>query len=174
MCLLQTKSAWSVREAPLPPLEVSIVFYYKLFTGMPADMAEALTWDQTNALEKRDIFYAWEDTHTQHYIVHDDGKQPWTFPQEQPRVKQEKKAGKSVKRKETKTKTGISYRGYNISSAKKNIKLANDKRDRDLTVLGVVERNANKKYLGLSLKLVAGLTAFRVLLLPLVCMCIRT
>ena len=76
-----------------PSLEASIAFYHKLFTGSPTDMAEALAWDLSNALEKKTVFYAWEDTNTRHYIVHDDGKKSWTFPQEQARTKQAKKSG---------------------------------------------------------------------------------
>ena len=72
---------------PHPPsLEASITFYYKLFTGQRADVAAALAWDAANSMGRDFVFCAWEDKHKQHYIVHDDGKQPWTFPQEQPRV----------------------------------------------------------------------------------------
>jgi hypothetical protein len=170
--VLQTKSAWSVREAlewlghtkfvpHSPSLEASILFYYKFFTACPADMDRALEWDQTNASKKRFIFYAWEDAHTHHYIVHKDGKHAWTFPQEQPRLEVGRKKTTPAKPK-CKTKAKVpSYRGYSISTHAHNIKLV-DNHTHDLTVLGAVTRKPNIKYKNQSLKLVAGLTAFRV------------
>jgi hypothetical protein len=169
--VLQTKSAWSVREAlewlghtnfvpHSPSLDASVLFYYKLFTDCPADMDQALAWDHANALEKRDIFYAWEDTHTHHYIVHEDGKHPWTFPQEQPRLKPKTKKAIPVKPK-SKAKKALTYRGYEISTKPTNIKLVDD-HTHDLTVLGTVLRKPNKKYQFKALKLVSGVTAIRV------------
>ena len=69
-----------------PSLEDSITFYYKLFTGSRADTAKALVWDRSNEQNQQTRFYAWEDALLDKFIVHDDIRQKWLYPQEPARV----------------------------------------------------------------------------------------
>ena len=147
-----------------PSMSHSLTFYYALFTKQRADTAAALRWDQQNKLDNKTVFYAWEDTHVKHYIVHDDGQQEWTFPQEQVRVKKEKAAAKSAKRNRSAPKRSaeVSYRGYDISNSKANILVANHADDPDIVVLGAVQRKGLKKTHYKILKLITNVTAFLV------------
>ena len=60
----------------------------------------------------------------------------------------------------------LTYRGFEIPHAKSNI-LAAEEKEGEIFVLGAVTRNAVRKFNGKKLKLVAGVTAFKVSL----CVC---
>ena len=101
-----------------PSIDDTIAFYYKLFTGKRADKDDALVWDRDNHGANTFVCYAWEDTKKKQYIVHDDGKHDWTYPQEQVRTGEKKGAKKTTKKKVNTATAGIvdpTYRGFHIA-----------------------------------------------------------
>jgi hypothetical protein len=136
-----------------PSIEDTIVFYYKLFTGKRADKDDALAWDGENRGANTFVCYAWEDTQKHQYIVHDDGKHDWTYPQEQARM--EKKTG--VK-KETKKEIHNTFRGFTIAGGA-NLQQHGIEDYDDIMTFKTVTRNTSDKRKTKSI-LCVGSTAF--------------
>ena len=148
----RVKNFYSVRDAfewighekfvpQSPSIDASITFYHKFFTGHSNGESAAREWDAENQVSKSTIFYAWEDTLVDMYVVNDEGRATWTFPQQQPRRTE-----------------GPKYRGYDIRPGA-NILLTDT--EQDLLVLSVVTRMATQKNRA-TLKLVSGASAFKV------------
>ena len=138
-----------------PSLDDALGVYFKLFTGRTAVKGEASRWDECNR-GKTDggagRFVAWEDRHVRHYIVHPDGRDPWSYPQEAARAPG-KQAGEEMPAVPV-------FRGWSFPVGKQNVALYDA--SNAVFVLNTATRNATKRRRGEQLAVTPGTTAFEV------------
>ena len=98
-----------------PSLWHSLCFYYRLLTGLHPESDKVKKWEELNRQDGKEVpgFVAWEDRLVGNYIVHSGGRKPWSFPQEQPVVREQVASPKTVK--------VPAFRGWSYPSRAENV-----------------------------------------------------